>query len=192
MADVTQTAPGLRTPRMVMQVCIGLDHHRHALGVQLLDQQIGDLLGHAFLDLGPAGDVLDHPGQLAQPDYPLARQVGHVGRAHERQHVVLAHAVETDVADQHDLVARFGEELSQVAARILVQAAEQLGIHAGHSGRGLAQALAVGVFAHRRQNLPHRTLDPQLVDRAFHQAVQIVVHLAIQAAGDRFVQIRDY
>ena len=45
-----------------------------------------------------------------------------------------------------------------------MQAAEQLGIHAGHAGRGLAQPLAVGVLADGQQDLAHRALDPRLID----------------------------
>ena len=35
-----------------------------------------------------------------------------MGLTQKRQHVVLAHAVETNVADQHHLIARFSKELA--------------------------------------------------------------------------------
>ena len=75
MADVTQTEPGLRTPRMVMHVWTASITTANALGVKLFDQQVGDLLGHALLDLRTPGDLLDHPRQLAQTDHAVARQV---------------------------------------------------------------------------------------------------------------------
>ena len=42
-----------------------LDNDGHAPGLQLLDQQVGNLLGHAFLDLRPPGNLFDDAGQLA-------------------------------------------------------------------------------------------------------------------------------
>ena len=45
-----------------------------------------------------------------------------------------------------------------------VQAAEQLGVHAGHAGRRFQQPFAIRVFADRRQNLAHRPLDPRQID----------------------------
>jgi hypothetical protein len=50
-------------------------------------------------------------------------------------------------------------------ARVLMQAAKQLGIHPGDPGWRFQQSFAVGVFAHRRQNLADRPLDPGQIDR---------------------------
>ena len=46
----------------------------------------------------------------------------------------------------------------QMPSRVVVQAAEQLGVHAGHAGRRFAQPFAIGVFAHGRENLAHRAV----------------------------------
>jgi GTP cyclohydrolase I len=42
--------------------------------------------------------------------------------------VVLAHAVETDVADEDHLVVFLGEEFAEVDARVVVQAGEELDV----------------------------------------------------------------
>ncbi len=45
-----------------------------------------------------------HARQLADADHPAVRQVGDVGPADDRHHVVLAVAFQADVAQQDDLV----------------------------------------------------------------------------------------
>src|SRR5690606_39232171 len=90
-----------------------------------------------------------------------AGHVGDMGLALERHQVVLAHAVEADVAQHDHFVVVFIEADLQVALGVVVQAAEQLGVHAGHAvGRAL-QAFAFGVLADRQQDLAHRPLDPR-------------------------------
>lgn len=66
------------TPRRVMQVCSG------------------NLLGQAFLDLGPACEVFDEAGQFGQAEDAVAGQVAEVGGADDGQHVVLAHRPDGD------------------------------------------------------------------------------------------------
>src|SRR5688572_24144445 len=44
------------------------EHHSHAFGGEVLLQPVGHLLGQALLDLEVAGEELDHPGQLRQPE----------------------------------------------------------------------------------------------------------------------------
>ena len=73
-----------------------------------------------------------------------------------RQQVVLAKADEPDVFDQHHLVVFLREQLFEMAAGILMQALEDLGIHPGDAVGRLAQPLAVGVFAHGQQDLSDR------------------------------------
>src|SRR5918993_1580549 len=43
---------------------LGLHHDANALGVELVLQPVGDLLGEPLLDLQAAGEQLDHPGEL--------------------------------------------------------------------------------------------------------------------------------
>ena len=66
MAEVTATLPGLWDPADRHAGVGRLDDHRDALHVQLLQQQVGDLLGHPLLHLGAVGDVLHDPRELAE------------------------------------------------------------------------------------------------------------------------------
>ena len=129
-----------------------------------MHEQVGDLFGHPFLHLRAVRQGLHHAGQFAQAQHAAVRQVADVGVAHEREEVVLADAVEGDVADEHDLVIFFGECLAEMHLRVSVQPAEHLGIHAGHAGRRFQQALAIGIFAHRQQNLANGPFDAGMVD----------------------------
>ena len=104
---------------------------------------------------------------------------------HEWQHVVLADAVEADVADQHDLVVFLDEEFLQVHPRVLVQAGEQLGIHAGDTGRRFLQPFAVGILANGGQYFPHRAFDSRQVDPT-HQ--RMFARFVGQAPGDRLMR----
>src|SRR5579884_2526769 len=94
---------GLAHPPHGHAEVLGLDDDEHAPGLEPFDEGVGDLGGQPLLDLGPAGEPLDQPGQLGQPGDAavVVRDVGDVGLADERHQVVLAHAVEGDVAD-HD------------------------------------------------------------------------------------------
>ena len=60
--------PGLRTPRIDGAQVGRLDDDAHALGLQALHQEVGDLLGQALLDLEPAGVHLDDARDLGQAD----------------------------------------------------------------------------------------------------------------------------
>jgi hypothetical protein len=43
---------------------LGFDDDADAFGVKVAGEPVGDLFGEAFLDLGPAGEVLDDAGEL--------------------------------------------------------------------------------------------------------------------------------
>ena len=114
--------PGLRTPRIVMQECVASITTATPFTSSSSISRLAIVLGHPLLHLRPVRDDFDDAGQLAQADDLAVRDVADVGHADERQQVVLAHAVEADVADEHHLVVLLGEELSQVDARVVVQA----------------------------------------------------------------------
>ena len=102
---------------------------------------------------------------------------------------MLAHAVEADVADQHHLVVLLGEEFAEVDARVVVQAGEQLGVHAGDAGRRFAQTFAIGVFADGGENFADGALDAGCIDAWSVRRGIAVVQFAgeaaeIGAAGD--------
>ena len=142
----------------------GFDHHGHALGPEIVHEQVGDLFGHPFLHLRAVREGLHHAGQFAQAQHTAVWQVADVGVAHEGKEVVLADAVEGDVADEHDLVVFFGEGLAEMHLRVGVQPAEHLGIHAGHAGRRFQQALAIGIFTHSQQDLANGPFDSGMID----------------------------
>ena len=174
IAEVTQMLPGLRTPRIVMHEWRRFDDDGNALHVQFFDQQIRDFFGHPLLHLRPVRNAFDHAGQLAEPDDVAIGNVADVGHAAKRQQVVLAHAVEADIADEHHLIVFLGEEFSQVEPRVVVQAAEKLGVHAGDAGRRFAETFAIRVFADGGEDFAHGPLDPGQIDlRAAGGAVAV-------------------
>src|SRR5690606_13998134 len=104
----------------------GLDHHTHAARRQHPFDAMRDLRGHLFLHLETARVGLDHPRELADANHLAVRQVAHVRLADDRRHVVLAVALELDVA-QHDHLVVSGDLLEgalEVLARIVGIAAE--------------------------------------------------------------------
>ena len=110
----------------------GLDHHGDAAGLQHLLDGVGDLGGELFLDLQPLGVGFHDAGELADADDAAVRQVGDVGAADDRHHVVLAMAFQPDVAQQNDLVVAVGflERAFQQADGIHLVAGEEFLIRA--------------------------------------------------------------
>src|SRR5580704_17881128 len=62
---------------------LSFQNYDDALRVQIGVDQVGDLVGHAFLHLRPMRNLLDHSGQLAQAGNLAARQVADVCLPHE-------------------------------------------------------------------------------------------------------------
>ena len=143
---------------------LGLDHHRHAVRLERFHDRLGDLAGQAFLNLGAAGVCLDHPRQLADADDPPLGEVADVGLAVEGEQVVLAHAVEGDVAQDDHLIVRNLEAHLEVVGGVLVEALEYLGVHLGDAPGRLDQALAGGVVPDRLEHLDDGRANARLVD----------------------------
>ena len=76
----------------------GLHHHSYAASLELFVEEVGNLLGKAFLDLWLMRESINDAGELGYADDPLVGQVGDVGMAEERQEVVFADRVKGDVA----------------------------------------------------------------------------------------------
>ena len=108
-------------------------------------------------------DVHD-AGQLAQADNLAVGKIRDVGLAEEGQKMMFAHALEADVAHQHHFVVLFDEGLAEHLGRVGVQSGEHFLVHAGHTLRRFAQALAVGVFADGQEDLPHRRGQAGVID----------------------------
>ena len=120
----------------------GFEHHSHAFGGEVLLQPVGNLLGQAFLDLEVAGEELDDPGQLGQPEEPFAGQVADVRHPRERQEVVLAEGLEGDAPGQDELVVAL---VVGKGGEVEVPRGEQLGVGAGHPPGRLDQVVRVRV-----------------------------------------------
>ena len=82
----------------------------------------------------------------------------------ERDEVVLAHRVELDVAHHHHLVVAEVEGRGQDVLGRHAQPDGELGVRPRHPGRGLAQALALGVLADGREQLADGRLGAGLVE----------------------------
>ena len=81
-----------------------LDDDADAVRLEHLVDRIGDLRGELLLDLQAPGIDLDHARELADADHAAARNIGHAGVADDRRHVVLAMALEANIAQHHHLV----------------------------------------------------------------------------------------
>ena len=91
------------TPRIAMHRCVPSQTTATPSGLIFSVIVARDLVGHALLQLQPAREDVDQARDLAEADHLAVRDVGDVALAEERQQVMLAHAVEVDVADDHHL-----------------------------------------------------------------------------------------
>ena len=87
---------------------LGLDQHGHAARAQRRLDGIGDLGRHGLLRLQALGEDLHHAGDLGDADDAAVGQVGDVRHAQERRHVVLAVALDADVAQHDEIVVAAG------------------------------------------------------------------------------------
>ena len=62
----------------------GLDHDRHALGLQHFLDGVGDLGVHLLLHLQPPGIGFHHPRQLGDSHHALGGQIADMGAADDR------------------------------------------------------------------------------------------------------------
>src|ERR1700730_1456768 len=81
-----------------------LNDYTDTPGRESVVQRLRDLCGHALLKLQPVCESPDEARDLAQPDHLSLGQIPDMAAAEERQHVVLAQAVERNVLDEHHLV----------------------------------------------------------------------------------------
>src|SRR5215204_3318827 len=82
----------------------GLDHDTDAGRVELRLERFRDLYGEPLLHLQSSCKCIDDSWNLAEADHFLVRQIPHVHLAEERQQMMLAHAEEIDILDDHHLV----------------------------------------------------------------------------------------
>ena len=147
-----------------------LEHDAYAQRVELLLNDRGNLVREPLLHLQPAAEHVDDARDLAEPHHLAARHVGDVALAEEGQQVVLAEAVEVDVAHEDHLVTGHREagvvqdvvDVAPVPAR---QEAQRSRDALGRSD----QALARRVFADLRQQELDRLADARVSRRIGHQ-----------------------
>src|SRR3990172_133370 len=140
-----------------------LDDHPPALGVEPIFDEVGDLLGHALLDLEPPCEHLDDARQLREADHLVARDVRHGRLAEEREEVVLAERVELDVLDDHHLgVLDLEDGAVEESIRIDVVTGQELAVHPVDATGGLEQPRAVRILADLAQDLADGLLDPAI------------------------------
>lgn len=104
-----------------------------------------------------------NPGQFAQPYHFAIGKVADMRPAGKRKQVMLAHAVELDVPNQHDFIIILSENTLEMDARVGVQAGEYLRIHAGDPRGRFEQTLSVGVFSNGDQDFTHGVLDSLMI-----------------------------
>ena len=126
-----------------------------ALGFyELFVDQLGDLPRHALLNLQAPGVDFDNAWNLRQADHLAAGNVGDMGLAEEGQHVVLAHRVHLDVADDHQLVGVAGEHrVVDQRTDVLAIAAGQEVKSLGRAFRRLDQAFTLHILAEQRDDV---------------------------------------
>ena len=115
---------------------------------------VGDLLGELLLHLQALGVHVDHARELAQADDAAVRDVRDVRLADEGHHVVLAVAVELDVAHQHELVVAFDllEGLREIVPGVELVAGKVLGVRSNDARGRIEQPFALRVFADEAQD----------------------------------------
>src|ERR1700730_221113 len=143
----------------------GFDDDADALRSDFFFDGLGNLAGHALLNLQAAGEHVDQARDLAETDDPLARQIRDVGFSEKRQQVVLAEAEEFDVLYQHHLVIADAERCSveEVVYVLMIAAGQEfqrLFITLGC----LTESFALGIFADKLDDLAHVAGDRACVD----------------------------
>src|SRR6185312_2577916 len=128
----------------------------------------------------PAREDIDQASQLAQADDLARGQVRDMGAAEERQQVVLAKAVERNVAQDHEVVARVLEKrVLDDPARVDAVTLGEEGQRFGDAARRLGEALPARVLADGDEQLARGVLE--IVERgAFGRPRQ--AHDAITSA----------
>src|ERR1041385_4550050 len=82
---------------------LSFNHDAHSMIGNQFGECPSDLGRHSFLNLQPTGKDFDQTTELGQPDDFSSRQISKVTFPKERQHVMLAKAVEFDSSDQNHL-----------------------------------------------------------------------------------------
>jgi hypothetical protein len=138
----------------------------HAGRCEPLVEQCCDLLGQAFLKLGPASIEVDHSTELRQAKEPLTRKVTDVGGAEEWQKVVRADRIEGNAGDGDDSVIPFAvRKGAELRLGIRPEAAEQFPVGTGNARVGPGEVGIIEVEAQGLEEAPKRRGDSGGLDR---------------------------
>ena len=173
------------------------EHNEHSARGQLGLNQIGNFLRQPFLNLRLAGQRIDGTGELAQPDHTPGWNIGDVRPPGERQQMMLAKAGKDNVLLQDHFLVIDLERLSQECSRIDMESREDLGKQPADSRRGVAEPIAVRVFADGQQELANRNSHARLVhwrmrqDRQPGRRRRVIVQPLSAFQMERSLQWRD-
>jgi len=117
---------------------------------------VANLLAEALLDLEAARVHVNDARELAEADDVVTRKVCHVSFADEGHHVVFAHGVDVNVADDDHFAVGFAEDgaIDEVLQFLRVAGGEEAE-RFGDAHGGLLKTFAVGVLPNRLQNSAH-------------------------------------
>jgi hypothetical protein len=98
-----------------------LDHHRDAVGVEIVPDALGDLCGEPLLHLKPLGIAIEHAGELGDAHNPVLGHIGNGGRADDGGHMMFAVGLERDILEQDQLIisAHLFKGPGEMEARVL-------------------------------------------------------------------------
>src|SRR5229473_3689660 len=141
------------------------DDYADALRSDFFLDGLRDLAGHALLNLQAARKHIDHASDLAEPQNPLVRQIGHMGLAEERQQMVFAETEEFDVLhDDHLVVGHAERRAIQYMIQVQVVTAGQILESFLETLRRLAQPFAIRVLSDDLDDLAHVASDGARVE----------------------------
>ena len=172
-------------------VVVGLEDERHALGLQAVLEDVGELHHRLLLDLRPAHHPVGDARVLRQPDEvrALARQHPDPQLADDRHEVVRAGAAHRDRADDHQLVQlRRVRELGDRRHGVVAALERLVQEHARDAPRGAARVVvALGVDHERLEKclhaLRHLILERLQLGGAVDELGDVVVGVEAAAGG---------
>ena len=146
------------TPRICIHV-LSFDDDSYPKWFDLLFNGLGDLGCQAFLYLEPAAVHFDQSGDLTYPDNFLVGKIAHMAFTEKRKQVMLAHAEEIYIGDNHHLI------ILNIEQCIVQQFIGILRISFGKKPQRLfdatrrpSQSLSVRIFTKILQNLSNKFL----------------------------------
>src|SRR6185437_2997655 len=137
------------------QMC-RLDHNPHTTRLEYVRDRLRDLYRETFLHLQASRKDIHHARELGQTDDPSVRYVRDMRLAEEREHVMLAHRVQLDVAyEDHVRVFFLEHGVADDRPRILTVSMREKCHRARNTTRRLYKPLARRVFAEQCQLFAH-------------------------------------